>query len=228
MTRRPVIGAAASAALCLALVACGGTAAPTPATSSGPLLPSSQPSVEAPSLAPSTEPSLAPSLAPSSPAPSRAPSSGAQPSGAPAGASADSEALKAQLPDTICGGPATKQALNADQLGQFGGSDMIRALAALGKLSNGVALAVATAPDGDCTLGLLQIKGIDTTLLQSAMSIAAAQAGTTATHTTVGGKDAWKSTSGDKTTYVAFAGEHVIFATAADDADARSMIESLP
>ena len=105
---------------------------------------------------------------------------------------------------------------------------MVRALAALGKLSDGLALAVATGPGSDCTLGLLQIKGIDTTLLESAMTIAASQAGTTATQTTVGGKDAWKSTSGDKTTYVAFGGEHVIFATAANDADARSMIEGMP
>jgi hypothetical protein len=224
LTRRPLIGAAASAALCLAIAGCGGTASPTPAASSAAVVPSAQASVGAPSAAPSVEQPVSPSAA----APSAAPSTGTGPSGAPASGSADSEALKAQLPDTICGAPATKQALNADQLGTIGGSDMVRALAALGKLSENLALAVAVAPDGDCTLGLLQIKGIDTTLLESAMSIAAAQSGTTATQTTVGGKDAWKSTSGDKTTYVAFGGEHVIFATATDDADARSMIESLP
>jgi hypothetical protein len=161
-------------------------------------------------------------------APSEPPPTGSQPSGAPASGNEDSEALKAQLPDTICGGPATKQALNGDQLGAIGGSEMVQALAALGKLSNNLALAIAVSPDSGCTLGLLQIKGIDTTLLESAMTIAASRAGTTATQTTVGGKDAWKSTSGDKTTYVAFGGEHVIFATASDDADAQAMIESLP
>jgi hypothetical protein len=171
---------------------------------------------------------VAPSPTPSAVAPSEAPSTGAAPSGAPASGSADSEALKALLPDTICGSPATKQALNADQLGQVGGSDMVRALAALGKLSDNLALAVAVSPDGSCTLGLLQIKGIDTTLLQSAMSIAAAQSGSSATQVTVGGKDAWKTTNGDKTTYVAFGGEHVIFATAKNDAQAQSMIESVP
>ena len=216
MTRRPLIGAAASAALCLALVACGGTASPTPSASPALLLPSAQPSAAAPSVAPSIE------------APSLAPSAGGQPSGAPASGSADSEALKAQLPDTICGQPATKQALNGDQLGAIGGSEMVQALAALGKLSNNLALAVAVSPDSGCTLGLLQIKGIDTTLLESAMTIAASRAGTTATQVTVGGKDAWKTTNGDKTTYVAFGGENVIFATAKNDADAQSMIESLP
>jgi hypothetical protein len=60
------------------------------------------------------------------------------------------------------------------------------------------------------------------------MTIAASRAGTTATQTTVAGKDAWTSTNGGKTTYVAFGGEHVIFSTAKNDADARSMIESLP
>ena len=224
MTRRPLFGAAASAALCIALVACGGTASPTPSASSEPLLPSAQPSLEVPSVAPSVEPSVEPSAA----APSEAPSTGTLPSGAPLTGSADSEALKAQLPDTICGAPATKQALNGDQLGAIGGSEMLQALAALGKLSNNLSLAVATAPAGDCTLGLLQIKGIDTTLLESAMSIAASRAGTTATQVTVGGKDAWKTTNGDTTTYVAFGGENVIFATAKNDADAQSMIESLP
>jgi hypothetical protein len=215
LTRRPLFGAAASAALCLALVACGGTASPTPSASPAPLLPSAQPSAAAPSVAPSVE------------APSESPT-GAQPSGAPASGSADSEALKAQLPDTICGQPATKQALNGDQLGAVGGSEMVQALAALGKLSNNLALAVAVSPDSGCTLGLLQIKGIDTTLLESAMTIAASRAGTTATQVTVGGKDAWKTTNGDKTTYVAFGGENVIFATASSDANAQSMIESLP
>jgi hypothetical protein len=215
LTRRPLFGAAASAALCLALVACGGTASPTPSASPAALLPSAQPSAAAPSVAPSVE------------APSESPT-GAQPSGAPASGSADSEALKAQLPDTICGQPATKQALNGDQLGAVGGSEMVQALAALGKLSNNLALAVAVSPDSGCTLGLLQIKGIDTTLLESAMTIAASRAGTTATQVTVGGKDAWKTTNGDKTTYVAFGGENVIFATASSDANAQSMIESLP
>jgi hypothetical protein len=215
LTRRPLFGAAASAALCLALVACGGTASPTPSASPAALLPSAQPSAAEPSVAPSVE------------APSESPT-GAQPSAAPASGSADSEALKAQLPDTICGQPATKQALNGDQLGAVGGSEMVQALAALGKLSNNLALAVAVSPDSGCTLGLLQIKGIDTTLLESAMTIAASRAGTTATQVTVGGKDAWKTTNGDKTTYVAFGGENVIFATASSDANAQSMIESLP
>jgi hypothetical protein len=207
---------AALVALCLALVACGGTSSPTPSASEP-----AQPSAAAPSVAPSVAPS-----APASEAPSSAP--GSQPSGATGSASAASEALKAQLPDTLCGSPATKAALNADQLGAMGGSDMVQALAALGKLSDNLALAVATNPDGSCTLGLLQIKGIDTTLLESAMTIAASRAGTTATQTTVGGKDAWKTTNGDKTTYVAFSGENVIFATAKNDADAQAMIESVP
>jgi hypothetical protein len=202
MARRTLVGAITSGALCLVLVGCGGTATPSPAASTAAELPSVAPSVAAPSAAAST--------------------------GTQAGGATDLEAL---LPDTLCGAAAVKTSRTGDQLATVGGSDLAQAfaaLAALGKSSNDVGVAVATAPNTDCTVGILRITGIDTTLLQAAMNAAAGQAGSTATQTTIGGKSVWKTVGADSTTYTYFNGDKVVFATAKTDADAESIFSSLP
>jgi len=206
MARRTLVGAITSGTLCLVLVGCGGTATPSPAASAAEL-PSTAPSVAAPSVA----------------APSAAASTGTQAAGA-----TDLEAL---LPDTLCGAASVKTSRTGDQLATVGGSDLAQAfaaLAALGKSSNDVALAVATAPNSDCTVGILRITGIDTSLLQAAMNAAASQAGSTATQTTIGGKSVWKTVGAGNTTYTYFNGDKVVFATAKTDADAESIFSSLP
>jgi hypothetical protein len=207
MARRTLVGAITSGALCLVLVGCGGTATPSPAASIAAELPSAAPSVAAPSVA----------------APSAAASTGTQ-----AGGATDLEAL---LPDTLCGAAAIKTSRTGDQLATAGGSDLAQAfaaLAALGKSSNDVGVAVATAPNTDCTVGILRITGIDTSLLQAAMNAAAGQSGSTATQTTIGGKSVWKTVSADSTTYTYFNGDKVVFATAKTDAEAESIFSSLP
>jgi hypothetical protein len=212
MARRARLGAITAGALCLVLVGCGGTATPSPAASIAAELPSQAPSLAAPSVA----------------APSAEGSAAAGPSGAQSGGASDLEAL---LPDTLCGAAAIKTSRTGDQLSSTGGSDLAQAfaaLAALGKSSNDVTVAVATAPNTNCTVGILRITGIDTTLLQSAMTAAAGQSGSTATQTTIGGKTVWKTVGPTDTTYTYFNGDKVVFATAKTDAEAESIFSSLP
>jgi hypothetical protein len=213
MARRELVGAITSGALCLVLVGCGGTATPSPSASTAAELPSqAAPSVATPSVA----------------APSAEGSAGTQASGAQSGGASDLEAL---LPDTLCGAAAVKTSRNGAQLSATGGSDLAQAfaaLAALGKSSNDIGVAVATAPNTDCTVGILRITGIDATLLQSAMNAAAAQSGSTATQTTIGGKTVWKTVGPTNTTYTYFNGDKVVFATAKSDAEAESIFSSLP
>jgi hypothetical protein len=204
MTRHTIPGAVAAGALVLVLAACGGAASPSPSASAAGELPSQ-----------AAPPSVAPGA-------SAAPG-GALPSGAP-----DLEAL---LPDTICGQTAVKTSLAGNQLANSGAGGLAQAfaaLAALGKSSNDFAMAIASAPNTDCNIGVMRIAGIDTTMLQSVMTSAAAQQGGTATQTTIGGKTVYKITEGANTTYVYFTGDKVVFATAKNDSDAQAMLQNLP
>jgi hypothetical protein len=216
MARRALVGFVASGALCIALVGCGAAATPTPSASSAAELPSqAAPSVAAPSAA---EPSATESSA-------AAPSTGTQPSFS---LPSDAKDLEALLPDSLCGGKSIKTSMNGTTLGSAGQSDLVKALAALGKSATDITLAIAIEPTSNCTAGILRIKGVDTSLLQSAMMAAAAQSGTTATQTTVGGKTVYKDAGTDSTTYVYFSGDSVIFASAKKDSDAASIVQSLP
>ncbi len=210
MTRHTIPAAVAAGALVLVLAACGGAASPSPSASTAAELPSQ-----------AAPPTVAPAAS-AAPGASSAPG-GALPSGAP-----DLEAL---LPDTVCGQTAVKTSLAGNQLASSGAGGLAQAfaaLAALGKSSNDFAMAIASAPNTNCNIGVMRIAGIDTTMLQSVMTSAAAQQGASATQTTLGGKTVYKITEGANTTYVYFTGDKVVFATADSDSDAQAMLQNLP
>lgn len=216
MTRLTTRRFLATGALVTVLWGCGGQAAGSPAATAGQ-------SLAVPSTAASA--AVASGAAPSSAASSDGAPSFAIPSfELPSGA----KDLEALLPDTLCGVKAIKLSMSGAQFSATADKEFLATLQALGKQPSDVAFAIAGSQT--CSAGIFRIAGVDTSLLQTTFLAEEQKTGSAYTQGSVGGRDVFiaAASSGGGKQYVYFKGDAAIFVQATKDADAASVLATLP
>ena len=188
--RRLVAPLAASAAIAILVVACGGSATPAPTATPAP-------ASVAPSVAPSASASPEPSAAPSESAAAAA--SGALPSISLPNQDTNLEAV---LPSTFGGVTFQKISMKGEQfLGQSSNADFNKAMSALGLTAADVSVAVAGDMTGKSGVTFIAIRfaGADSGKLSQVFQAASQASGDVVSSVNLGGKDVikTKSTNGD-------------------------------
>ena len=207
----------ATGALVAVLWGCGGQAAGSPAAAT------SQSSAAQSSAASSA--AVASDAAPSSAASSDAAPSFAIPSfELPSGA----KDLEALLPDTLCGVKAVKLSMSGAQFSATADKEFLATLQALGKQPSDVAFAVAGSQT--CSAGIFRIAGVDSSLFKTTFLAEEQKTGSAYTQGSVGGRDVFigAASGGGGKQYVYFKGDAAIFVQATKDADAASILATLP
>ncbi len=218
--RRLVGPLAASAAIAVLVVACGGSATPAPTATPAPAAAASV----APSVSPSPEPSAAPSQS------AVAAASGALPSFALPNQDAG---LAALLPSTFGGATFQKISMKGEQfLGQSSNADFSKAMSDLGLTAADVSVAVAADMTGKSGVTFIAIRfaGADSGKLSQVFQAATQASGDVVSSVNLAGKDVIKakSTNGDLSYF--YVKNDTIFGVSGpkDDATAGAALAVLP
>ena len=218
--RRLVGPLAASAAIAILVVACGGSATPAPTATPAP--------AAAASVAPSASPSPEPSVAPSQSAAAAA--SGVLPS---IGLPNQDTNLEAVLPSSFGGVTLQKLSMKGEQfLGQSSSADFNKAMSALGLTAADVSVAVAADMTGKSGVTFIAIRfaGADSGKLSQVFQAASQASGDVVSSVNLGGKDVikTKSTNGDLS-YFYIKNDTVLGVSGVkDDATAGAALAVLP
>jgi len=218
--RRLVGPLAASAAIAILVVACGGSATPAPTATPAPAAPASV----APSPSPSPEPSAAPSES------AAAVASGALPS---IGLPNQDTNLEAVLPSSFGGVTLQKLSMKGEQfLGQSSSADFNKAMSALGLTAADVSVAVAADMTGKAGVTFIAIRfaGADSGKLSQVFQAASQASGDVVSSVNLGGKDVIKTKDGisGSFSYLYVRNDVVLGVTTKDDATAAKALAVLP
>ena len=142
--------------------------------------------------------------------------------------SSDKE-LEALLPAELCGAPTTKFSFSGDSFADSADPEFLAVLSALGKTAADVSFAVAgTTTDPTCSGGIFRVKGVDSGRFKEVFLAEAKKAGNDYQELSLGGKTVLFDKTSSDLQYAYFKDDAIIFAGAADEATAATVIAALP